>query len=67
MSDHNVKTVIADPIVNRIIEHHRKMIGDKTSSGTAARIIQAFHNAGMTLLPDRQIQQPKGQHVDLSA
>jgi hypothetical protein len=62
------QTTISDPVVNRIIEHYRIQVGDKTCARTAGRIIQAFHTAGLSLQPEPSSDPHTiGRHLDVSA
>ena len=42
---------ISDPVVKAIVEHYQAEASDSTPTKTAGRIIQAFHAAGMRLMP----------------
>lgn len=71
MSTKSTNTIaINDPVVNSIVEHYRSETGDKTLTRTAGRIIQAFHAAGMRLIPERtnnDSSTAKGQLIDAHA
>lgn len=67
------QTTISDPVVNRIIDHYRALVGDKTCARTAGRIIQAFHTSGIGLMPESSPEQNAdgsghlGRHLDKTA
>ena len=47
----NSSVRLTDKAAIAIVEHHQREIGDATTARTLARIVQAFHAAGMSLLP----------------
>lgn len=58
---------LTDGLAISIVEHHQRQIGDKTTARTAARIIQAFHAAGMSLLPTPVNSDPEAESLSRRA
>lgn len=51
-TNHNKSIRLTDSPSIAIVEAHQRQIGDRTVGRTLTRIVQAFHAAGLRLVPE---------------